>query len=342
MIIAFVTLGLGLALLIAAFMLRLAHDRRRVAREAQAGLEVLRSLRWKEFANLVAQSFEGRGYSIVDSQRPPGEDGADRILARGNERVLLQIKQGGSYHVGAGPVRALLSMLAAQQAQAGVIATSGAFDAEANEAARGQAVTLLAGESLWAAVRNLLPQALFAEAQERAVVLENAARTRLVTLAAVGAALTLAGAGLWLLLRLEGGEPATGDIATPAASTPAVATAPAAPATPVSPPAPAPAAATEPATAPVAAPSDGADVAQQRDFAAAETLLVQGVASARWSSTSTLVVALRGPLEEQQRGEILREICERVVARDALRFTRLQVEVIGDAAGSSPRWYPCR
>jgi hypothetical protein len=31
-----------------------------------------------------------------------------------------------------------------------------------------------------------------------------------------------------------------------------------------------------------------------------------------------------------------------VVARDALRFTRLQVEVIGDAAGSSPRWYPCR
>jgi hypothetical protein len=340
MIIAFATLGLGLALLVAAFMLRLAHDRRRVAREAQAGLEVLRSLRWKEFANLVAQSFEGRGYAIVDSQRPPGEDGADRILARGNERVLLQVKQGGSYHVGAGPVRALVSMLAAQQAQAGVIATSGAFDAEANEAARGQAVTLLAGESLWAAVRNLLPQALFAEAQERAVLLENAARTRLVTLAAVGAALTLAGAGLWLLLRLEGGEPPAGDIAAPAASAPAVATAPAGSDTPVSPPAPAPAA--EPATTPVAAPPDGADVAQQRDFAAAETLLVQGVASARWSSTSTLVVALRGPLEEQRRGEILREVCERVVAREALRFTRLQVEVIGDAAGSSPRWYPCR
>jgi hypothetical protein len=340
MIIAFATLGLGLALLVAAFMLRLAHDRRRVAREAQAGLEVLRSLRWKEFANLVAQSFVGRGYSIVESQRPPGEDGADRILARGNERVLLQVKQGGSYHVGAGPVRALVSMLAAQQAQAGVIATSGAFDAEANEAARGHAVTLLAGESLWAAVRNLLPPALFAEAQERAVLLENAARTRLVTLAAVGAALTLAGAGLWLLLRLEGGEPPAGEIAAPAASAPAVATAPAGSDTPVSQPAPAPAA--EPATAPVAAPPDGADVAQQRDFAAAETLLVQGVASARWSSTSTLVVALRGPLEEQRRGEILREVCDRVVAREALRFTRLQVEVIGDAAGSSPRWYPCR
>jgi hypothetical protein len=339
MIIAFTTLGLGLALLVAAFMLRLAHDRRRVAREAQAGLEVLRSLRWKEFADFVAQSFQARGYSIVDSQRPPGEDGADRVLARGDERVLLQVKQGGSYHVGAGPVRALASMLVAQQAQAGVIATSGAFDAEATEAARGQAVTLLAGESLWAAVRNLLPQALFAEAQERALLLENAARTRLVALAATGTALTLAGAGLWLLLRLEGGEPPAGDIAAPAASAPAVATAPA---TPVSPPAPAPAAAAESATAPVAAPPDEADVAQQRDFAAAETLLVQGVASARWSSTSTLVVALRGPLEEQQRGEILREICERVVARDALRFTRLQVEVIGDAAGSSPRWYPCR
>jgi hypothetical protein len=341
MIIAFATLGLGLALLLAALMLRMAHDRRRVVREAQAGLEVLRSLRWKEFANFVAQSFQARGYSIVESQRPPGEDGADRVLARGNERVLLQVKQGGSYHVGAGPVRALAAMLAAQQAQAGVIATSGAFDAEASEAARGQSVTLLAGESLWAAVRDLLPQALLAEAQERALVLENAARTRLVALAATGAALTLAGAGLWLLLRLEGGEAPPAEIATAA---PAVDGAPAVPATPVAPPAPAPASepATEPGSAPAVVAPDGADVAQQRDFAAAETLLVQGVASARWSSTSTLVVALRGPLDEQRRGEILRGICERVVARDALRFTRLQVEVIGDAPESSPRWYPCR
>jgi hypothetical protein len=67
------------------------------------------------------------------------------------------------------------------------------------------------------------------------------------------------------------------------------------------------------------------------------------VASASWSSASTLVVALRGPLDEERRGAILREICSRVVARDALRFTRLQVEVLGDATpAAAPRWFACR
>ena len=337
MILALATLGIGVCLLLAAFVLKLNHERQQGAREAQAGLEVLRSLRWKEFANFVAQSFEARGYAIADAQRPPGEDGADLVLARGAERVLLQVKHGGSYHVGAGPVRALASMLAAQQAQAGVIATSGAFDAEASEAARGQSLTLLAGETLWAAVKDLLPQALLAEARERAVVLASAARTRLVALAAVGAALALAGAGLSLLLRMEGEQPPIAEIVAPPRAVPA--TPDPAPQAAASTPMPTP----PTAAAPTPAAPTNEDLAQQRDFAAAEALLVGGVASASWSSASTLVVALRGPLEEQRRGEILREVCGRVVAREALRFTRLQVEMIGtDAAAAAPRWYPCR
>jgi restriction system protein len=344
MILALATLGLGLVLLAVTFVLQLSHQRQRGAREAQAGLEVLRSLRWKEFANFVAQTFEARGYAIADAQRPPGEDGADLVLARGAERVLLQVKHGGSYHVGAGPVRALASMLAAQNAKAGVIATSGAFDAEATEAARGQSVTLLAGEPLWTALRDLLPQAMLAEAQEHAQALATTARTRLVSMAAIGAALTLAGAGLWLLLRMEGGELPAADIAPPTAAeapraAPALPTAAPAVATalPATPPAP------TVVPAPTAPPVSDEDFAQQRDFAAAEALLVDGVASASWSSTSTLIVNLRGPLDEARRGEILRDVCARVVAREALRFTRLQVEMIG-AVGetATPRWYPCR
>jgi hypothetical protein len=351
MTLAFATLGLGLVLLVVTFALQLSHQRQRGAREAQAGLEVLRSLRWKEFANFVAQSFAARGYTVATTQRGPGEDGADLVLARGAERVLLQVKHGGSYHVGGGPVRALATMLTAQQAQAGVIATSGGFDAEASEAARGQSVTLLAGEPLWTAVRDLLPQSMMAEAQDRAEALATTARTRLVAMGAIGAALTLAGAGLWLLMRMEGGEPPAPDIAAPTPTADALAT----PAPPSSAPAaatpPPSTAAAPPSTAPAtpAVPAQGApaatgeDIAQQRDFAAAEALLVNGVASASWSSTSTLVVALRGPLEEERRVEILREVCTRVIARDALRFTRLQVEMIGAAGeAAAPRWYPCR
>ena len=336
-------LGLGALLLAIAAAQRVAQDRRRAEREAQAGLEVLRTLRWKEFAHFVAQSFEARGWAVAASQRQAGEEGPDLVLARGDERLLLQVKHGGSYHVGAAPVRALAAMLPRQQAQSGAIATSGAFDAEAASAAKDLPIALLAGQDLWTALRGLLPPALVAEADERAKVLAKQARSKLGVLAIAGAASCLLGAGLWTLQRLE--QP-------PANDPPPVARVAPAPAPTAAAPAPAPAASTASSPAAAAAPAapaapaaepTAAEIAQQREFAAAEALLVAGVASAAWSSSSTLVIGLRAPMDEEQRNAALRDICARVTARDALRFTRLQVEMLGGSdAPAPPRWFPCR
>ncbi len=342
-------LGVGLLLLATAAVGRLAQDRRRAAGEAQAGLDLLRMLRWKEFAHFVAQSFESRGWSVTTSQRAPGEEGADLVLARGDDRLLLQVKHGGSYQVGAGAVRSLAAMLPRQHAQAGAIVTSGAFDAEAIAAAKGLPVTLLAGAELWAALRGLLPAALVAEADARASALQRRLRSRLGVLAIAGAGISLLGAGLWTLERLErDAEPAPTPTAQPAPPAPAPAPAP----TPAAETAVATQAAGTTAQAPAADGTPAAPtemepsperLAQQRDLAAAEALLVAGVATASWSSASTLVVGLRAPMDEQQRASALREVCARITTREALLFTRLQVEMLGETGTPTPtRWFPCR
>lgn len=345
-------LGLGALLLAIAAAQRIAQDRRRAEREAQAGLEVLRTLRWKEFAHFVAQSYEARGWTASAAQRQPGEEGPDLVLVRGDERLLLQVKHGGSYHVGAPPVRALAAMLARQQAQSGAIATSGGFDAEAAAAARDLPITLLAGGELWTALRGLLPPALVAEADERAKVLGKQARSKLGVLAIAGTGCCLLGAALWTLQRMEQAavpdDPPVARQAAPAATpTPAPTAAPSTAPTAVTPAAtPAPAATPIPtpaAPAQEAAEPTAAELAQQREFAAAEALLVPGVASAAWTTSSTLVIGLRAPIDEEQRAAALRDVCARVTARDALRFTRLQVEVLGAGdAAAAPRWFPCR
>lgn len=336
-------LGLGAILLVVAALRRIAQDRRRPEFEAAAGLEVVRTLRWKEFAHYVAQSFEARGYAASTPQNDAGADGPDIVLTRGDERVLLQVKHGGSYRVGAGPVRALAAMLPRLQSKAGVIATSGGFDADAAESAKGASITLLGGSELWLSLRGLLPQALVAEADGRARQLAREARSKISVLAIAGAGLVVLGAGLWLLDRLERRAAPSGIESTTSAPAPAPA-ATAEPSTTAEPASPAPAqapAAAAVSTAPAAEPT-AQELAQQREFAAAEALLVDGVASAAWSTSSTLAVALRGPVDETRRAEILREVCARVVARDALRFTRLQVETLGEAGPSAPRWFPCR
>jgi hypothetical protein len=331
-------LAAGLLILGVAFAMRLSAERKRGEREVAAGLEVVRGLRWKEFAHLVTQSFESRGYAAQSNLRKPGEDGVDMILTRAEGRVLLQVKHGGSYLVGAGPVRLLAGMLAAQQAQSGVIATSGAFDAAAVDAARNVPVTLLDGGPLWSSIKGLLPEALRVDAQERADMAGKRAQSRLSVLAFGGTALVLLGAGLWGLQGMEARPPSVATLPSSSKTAPA-------PAPPARADADADAAAVaSERAAPVAEPTE-AELAQQRDFAAAEALLVTGVASASWSSNSTLSISLRGPLDDQQRTTILQDICTRVVARDALRFTRLEVSVLGAAAinaAASPRWYPCR
>mgnify|MGYP003562172375 CR=1 FL=1 len=187
-----ILLVLGLAVLgvVGALIANLRRSQR--AREVQAGLEVLRTLRWKEFTQHVQQTFEKRSFHPEATPRKPGEDGVDLVLVRAGQRHLLQVKHGGAYHVGATPVRRLASMLESHGATGGILVTSGGFDDDARAAAQGQPVTLLDGDALWTQLQDVLPPALIDEAAARAAEGQVRERSRLnLGLVAGGAAVHL-------------------------------------------------------------------------------------------------------------------------------------------------------
>jgi hypothetical protein len=325
-----VMLFAGVATLATGIVMYALSLRGRDAARTAAGLEVLQPLRWKEFAHLVTQSFESRGFRIDDLQKRPGEDGVDYTLLRGNERHLLLIKHGGAYRVGPGPVRGLLSILPTHQAQGGILVTSGRFDTAATEAARGQPVTLVDGATLWNQLEPLLPTAMLDEADRSTTAALTRAAGRARTIGLLGIVVILAG-GLFDFLGRDPPADDAGDIVA-AAPAPAPATAPGnSPTTQAA------------TTTPVARAAElsEAELEQQRNFAAAEVLLVPGVASSRWESQSTLEVAVLAAAEEE-RARIIDQVCARLLQREALRYSRLKLITFGAPAGTPPFWHQCR
>ena len=206
-----VILALGLLGLAVSMGLGMAAGRGRAAREIASGLDVVRTMRWKDFSGYVVRSLEHRGFKIADTQRKPGEDGIDYILERLGRKHLLQIKHGGAYHVAAVPVRRMITQLAAHDAAGGILVTSGAFDPGARDAARGQNITLVDGEALWAQLKDMLPTNLVSESLARADDVERQRRGRTNRAAALSALLTLAGAG-WVAFNQWRGTPHAAEI----------------------------------------------------------------------------------------------------------------------------------
>ena len=64
-----VPLIVGAALVIWVLRQQVAIGRGREAREVAAGLEVLRTMNWADFARLVVQSFEARGFTAEAGPR---------------------------------------------------------------------------------------------------------------------------------------------------------------------------------------------------------------------------------------------------------------------------------
>ena len=68
--------------------------------ETEGGLELLRTLRWREFVALLRELFRARGYEATDRAAPVGQSGVDLELANAEGRLLVRIKHGDAYHVG--------------------------------------------------------------------------------------------------------------------------------------------------------------------------------------------------------------------------------------------------
>jgi hypothetical protein len=344
---AVLLLASGVVGAIAAGVMLVTSRSSRVRLEVEAGLDALRTLRWKDFAQHVVHAFETRGYQPQAGQRKPGEDGVDYLLTRGRDKHLLQIKHGGAYAVGTAAVRRLLSMLDAQGATGGILVTSGHFETQARQAAKGQALVLVDGEALWAQLLPVLPAALVDNAQGVAAGRDRRRRTKLQLALVASIVVTIGGAAIYGRERLDRVTPPAVTAVTPTPT--ASVTAPPAVAAQGEPTAteapPSAAAAPSPAATPVrTAPATEAELAAYREIAAASALLVDGVMSATWPTRSTLLIAVKAGGDEAKRLAIVQEVCAGLLRREELRFTRLQMHDY-DTDGSEPgpvRWRQCQ
>jgi restriction system protein len=117
--------------------------------------DVLDGMSWREFEMLVGEAFRLQGYRVTETGGGGADGGVDLVLAKGNEKFLVQCKQWKAFKVGVDVVRELYGVMAAKGAAGGFVVTSGRFTADATAFAQGRNVRLVDG----AALQRLIGQA---------------------------------------------------------------------------------------------------------------------------------------------------------------------------------------
>lgn len=112
------------------------------------------SLTWQQFESLVAEGFRQRGFQVTEKGGAAPDGGVDLVLARGNERFLVQCKQWRAQQVPVTIVRELYGVMAAQQAAGGYVVTSGRFTQDALAFAVGRNIELIDGAKLTVLLRQ--------------------------------------------------------------------------------------------------------------------------------------------------------------------------------------------
>ena len=293
-VIVFVVAGLA----IGAFLRKLPAG----ASDTRQGLAHLAELRWRDFAKLVLQAMQARGYEIVTEQGGPADglpiDGGDILLRNGSQRTLLSCKYGNASVVGAQSILGLGKSSQLRGAHSAIVVTPGTFDDEARRVASQQHVELIDGATLWPQVKPFVNHD-FDHAAQGAT---PAAGKRNLAIAWGGAAALAAVA--WML-------------AQGALEAPPIETATAAPtvaaATPV--------AAQAPAPVQEAVPTDPAILERRRAETARAISTLFGVDRAIWSTQSTLLVYL-----SSEHADPSSELCPLLERYPELAASRVQLQ----------------
>ena len=283
----------------------------------------LARLPWDAFVPLVLQAMQGRGWRVAgEPGRAAGgmpEEGDALLLARGDQRLLLECRYGTAAVVGADAVLGLAKSAALRGATEVLLVTPGRFDAEAVRIAQQQRIGLLDGERLWPEVRPyvILPK----DAAPPPPVMPRRPLLRAWGAAALAAFLA------WMIAQALQSAPSP-----PRAAVEAAQPAPPPASTPPATPAPATAA---PGTTDTV-PTDPGELALRRAVAADAVSALDQVERAQWASQSTLVIHLVA--EDADPGKALCEVIERY---PELAASRLQLQA---PPGSNPpvRYRQCR
>jgi restriction system protein len=118
------------------------------------GKSALDELSWREFEQLVGESFRRRGFSVKETRGGGADGGVDIVLSRGTDRYFVQCKQWKARQVGVASVRELYGVMAAGSVAGGYVVTSGVFTEEARRFAEGREIELIAGDRLVEMIRS--------------------------------------------------------------------------------------------------------------------------------------------------------------------------------------------
>jgi restriction system protein len=107
-----------------------------------------------EVERVVTDAYRRRGYQVVALAASGAEPAAGLLLTKAMQRLLLQCKYWNSRKIAEMPVRELYGMMAAHNANAGMLITSGNFTLEASRFAGYGSIQLIDGPRLLALLRD--------------------------------------------------------------------------------------------------------------------------------------------------------------------------------------------
>lgn len=135
--------------------------------------DVLDGMSWRQFEQLVGEGFRMQGYRVAETGGGGADGGVDLVLAKGDEKFVVQCKQWRAVKVGVDVVRELYGVMAARGATGGFVVTSGTFTDDAAAFAEGRNVQLINGpqlRALFQAARSGSPHASVLPARAAAEV----------------------------------------------------------------------------------------------------------------------------------------------------------------------------
>jgi len=107
-----------------------------------------------EVERVVADAYRRRGYQVVALASSGAQPDAGLLLTKAAQRLLLQCKYWHTRKIAEMPVRELYGMMAAHDANAGILITSGSFTLEASRFAGYGSIQLIDGPRLLALLRD--------------------------------------------------------------------------------------------------------------------------------------------------------------------------------------------
>jgi restriction system protein len=131
---------------------------RRRLLDRQADLQSIKDLSWREFEQLVGESYRREGYDVEETGGGGSDGGIDLILRGNNETILVQCKQWRVQQVGVDKVRELYGVMTAEGANRAILVTSGHFTNDAKSFKVGKPLTLVDGPALATLVHDVRTQ----------------------------------------------------------------------------------------------------------------------------------------------------------------------------------------